>query len=627
MNYLNIFKHYSASAKSAIIISLLFVIINISCKRSDKSDIYNNKYSEAFLSASKQANVHSKSNSDSAIYYADMAITLLHKMDYNNSDTLFSLIKIKATTYINKDLFDSAISILERKYNEAVDQNDLYLQARIAILIGGFAYNKDKLSIVEKYIPNAIKIMENQKNEDEKSMAYNIYGAYLGKKGENKKAIEFLMKAYKIFDTKKMFSSLSFVCVNIGNNFTAIGSNKDALNYYRIAVDAATKSKDTANLMSTLGNIGVYYREENSDSAIFYYDKVIALKPADNTNVFVISAQYNKANLYLDKKDYKKALVEYNKVLAICKLTENYTGMAYAYNGISSVYGGRGEKNLSIVLLNRAVNLADSLGATQLTMLLKDQLQTAYENNAKYKEAYLLSKEIKVFNDSTMSVEKQIAIHNIEESYQSEKKALENKLLKTEILKKNNLLISRSLIIIFLLIVSLIFGVLFWRTYIINKQRIIANDVLMKKYKQERELRIEQDIAAILENSKTATVAPDVSLQLYDQIMEYYTTKKPYLDPMFKVETIIADLNSSHKAILQALKLKNHNFNTITNLFRVEEAKKRMADQSYNNFKIEAIAKDSGFGTKMSFYNAFEQLTGVKPSFYRNNILSNSKTV
>ena len=600
---------------------VFMLIVLTSCNGPGSSKKDSDHDLQSFEIFKGKANQYQNLQLDSAILYADSAITMLRKMGNYNSDTLFTLIKIKATAFMNKGLFDSTVTMLDRIYAEAIDQKNSSLQIKTAILLGGFALDKDKLSIVEKYIPNVINMLDNQVDESDKAQAYNIYGAYLGVKGENNKAIEFSMKAYKIFEVKKMFSNLSFVSVNIGNDFLAIGGEKDALKYYRNAVDAATKSKDTANLMSTLCNIGVYYREENPDSAIFYYDKVIALKPVKNTPDFVVSAQYNKANIYLDKKDFKKALSGFNKVLAISQLTKNYTGMAYAYNGISSVYENLGKRNLSMDLLKRAVNMADSLGETALKMSLNVQLQTAYENNANYKEAYLLSKQIKVYNDSTKSVEKQIAIHDIEANYQSEKKELENKLLKSELIKKDNLLISRNFLIVFLIIASLIFSVLFWRVYVVAKQRSMAYDVLMKKYKQESEEVILLNTPALSESAKPPIHVNDLCLQLYDQVVDYYTINKPYLDPNFKVETIIADLNSSHKAILQALKLKSHSFNTLTNLYRVEEAKKRMADETYNNLKIEAIAKDSGFGTKMSFYNAFEQVTGVKPSFYRNNIL------
>ena len=545
----------------------------------------------------------------------------MRKVDYYNSDTLLSLLTIKATLYYSNNLFDSTFSILSRYYNYAEEHADLKLQAKTALLICRFAHTKFNYYLIEKYIPKAIKLLENQDDEYDKAMAYNIYGSYLDSKDDHKKAIEFFLKAYKIFESSNLYSELSSVSIDIGNNFNAIGSKKDELYYSMVAVDAAVKSKDTANLMNSLVNLGVYYRTENPDSSLFYYDKVISLNPIGKTNRSVLLAKYNKAGLYADKKDFKKAFKEFNDVLAECFHTKDYLGISYAYSGIAFVYEGMKKGNQAIDCLKQAVKLTDSIGETSLKMSLLSQLQSMYEENAKYKEAYLLSKEIKIFKDSTMAIEKQIAIHEMESNYQSEKKELENKLLRSELAKKDKLLINRYLIIIALLLITLILGVLLWLDRMLYKQRAFAYDVLMRKYKQESEQYSTQKAKEInFENSIKTTECNDTSLQLYDQIIDYYKTKKPYLEPFFKVDDIVAELNSSNKAIAQALKCKGYNFFSLTNLFRVEEAKTRMANKTYLNYKIEAIAKDSGFGTRMSFYNAFEQVTGIKPKFYRDNI-------
>jgi AraC-like DNA-binding protein len=37
-------------------------------------------------------------------------------------------------------------------------------------------------------------------------------------------------------------------------------------------------------------------------------------------------------------------------------------------------------------------------------------------------------------------------------------------------------------------------------------------------------------------------------------------------------------------------------------------------------YTIEAIAEMAGFGTRQSFYNTFEKVTGVKPAYYRTSL-------
>ena len=62
-----------------------------------------------------------------------------------------------------------------------------------------------------------------------------------------------------------------------------------------------------------------------------------------------------------------------------------------------------------------------------------------------------------------------------------------------------------------------------------------------------------------------------------------------------------------------------------SNRFRVEEVRRLFDEPSNVNLKLETIATQAGFGNRQSFYDAFEQVTGVKPGYYRKNILQQSR--
>ncbi len=42
-----------------------------------------------------------------------------------------------------------------------------------------------------------------------------------------------------------------------------------------------------------------------------------------------------------------------------------------------------------------------------------------------------------------------------------------------------------------------------------------------------------------------------------------------------------------------------------------------MHDKAYSNYKIEAIALESGFNNKVTFYKAFSKFTNQTPSAFR----------
>lgn len=58
-------------------------------------------------------------------------------------------------------------------------------------------------------------------------------------------------------------------------------------------------------------------------------------------------------------------------------------------------------------------------------------------------------------------------------------------------------------------------------------------------------------------------------------------------------------------------------FNDYVNKHRIQKAKKYLHDTKYSNYKIEAIALESGFNNKVTFYKAFTKFTGLTPSAFR----------
>lgn len=64
------------------------------------------------------------------------------------------------------------------------------------------------------------------------------------------------------------------------------------------------------------------------------------------------------------------------------------------------------------------------------------------------------------------------------------------------------------------------------------------------------------------------------------------------------------------KVINQQFKL---NFNDYVNRYRVEEVKRLMVDEKYQQFNLLAIAYDAGFNSKSTFNRAFKKVTGLNP--------------
>ncbi|RMA58021.1 helix-turn-helix domain-containing protein [Ulvibacter antarcticus] len=96
--------------------------------------------------------------------------------------------------------------------------------------------------------------------------------------------------------------------------------------------------------------------------------------------------------------------------------------------------------------------------------------------------------------------------------------------------------------------------------------------------------------------------------------------EKLYLDPELKLSKLSKKIGVSSKLLSQAInQIENINYSQYITQYRVEEAKKRLASEAFENYKISAIAYDSGFNSLSSFNAAFKKHTSITAVQFRKN--------
>ena len=105
------------------------------------------------------------------------------------------------------------------------------------------------------------------------------------------------------------------------------------------------------------------------------------------------------------------------------------------------------------------------------------------------------------------------------------------------------------------------------------------------------------------------------------QLITFMEADKMYLNPAIKLDLVANKLFVPERVVSSLLNQHiGKNFNDFVNEYRVNEAKKKLADASLRQFTIAAIAFDSGFNSLPTFQRCFKQFTGVTPSQYQNGL-------
>jgi AraC-like DNA-binding protein len=110
----------------------------------------------------------------------------------------------------------------------------------------------------------------------------------------------------------------------------------------------------------------------------------------------------------------------------------------------------------------------------------------------------------------------------------------------------------------------------------------------------------------------------------HQQLIALMEVDQIYLNPLLKLDFLADKLSVSEKVISSLLNQHiGKNFNDFVNEYRVQEARKKLAEPSLRRFTIAAIAFDSGFNSLPTFQRCFKQFTGITPSQYLNNLKPN----
>jgi AraC-like DNA-binding protein len=138
-------------------------------------------------------------------------------------------------------------------------------------------------------------------------------------------------------------------------------------------------------------------------------------------------------------------------------------------------------------------------------------------------------------------------------------------------------------------------------------------------------------IAAIQQPEKLFFVFADVGMKSngekqktlqnipIEHLLQLMENGKPYLNPDLKIHNIATALEQPPYSVSQQINQQlGLNFYDFVNKYRVEEFKKRVDSEQYNNLTLLGIALDVGFNSKASFNRVFKKHTGMTPSEYLN---------
>lgn len=106
-------------------------------------------------------------------------------------------------------------------------------------------------------------------------------------------------------------------------------------------------------------------------------------------------------------------------------------------------------------------------------------------------------------------------------------------------------------------------------------------------------------------------------IELFAKLTILFERQRIYLDSNLKLGDIAKKLNTNSKYLSQVVNNQtNNNLIHYVNLYRIEEAKRKIINDEYQHLTTYGIAQTCGFKNKSTFYKVFKEITNMTPKDY-----------
>lgn len=275
--------------------------------------------------------------------------------------------------YKSEQIIDEIIASNENK-TYIIDIYNLPNNFNINNIVQHFRFNRD-------FIPDKnIRIFIIASNEtldifSEKAYDFVTFNNFYGKFTNNKFDFQYTVNTERLSSLKKEYkklkpntpklvqlesiSSLIEEAINIKDDDTAI-------KYLKKAIIKSKKLKNKHYQIYFLNLLGKVYMSDKYELALKYFDEALFLTDKDyiGDKAMILS---NKATIYKDMKEFDKALLLLNKAINLNQSIGRTNGLAINYLNIAAIYlGGNNNKALkySLKSLSLQEKLNDKLGIT-----------------------------------------------------------------------------------------------------------------------------------------------------------------------------------------------------------------------------------------------------------------------
>ncbi|MGZ4042756.1 MAG: tetratricopeptide repeat protein [Bacteroidia bacterium] len=220
-------------------------------------------------------------------------------------------------------------------------------------------FNKQMLDLAEK------KIKQEPGNKfylKYLAAALNNTGLTWQNKGDIPKALEYNLRALKIYEETGDKSGTAYALNNLGFLYFNLGDIKKSLEYQHSSLKIQEQTNNKFGIASALNFIALIYEGQGEiDKALEYYLRALSINEEINNKSGIALGHNNIGFIYKNRNEPEEALRHLHKASLIYKETNNAEGYATALVNIGTVYKIKNDNDKALQYFMNALKIQEAI--------------------------------------------------------------------------------------------------------------------------------------------------------------------------------------------------------------------------------------------------------------------------
>ncbi len=406
----------------------------------------------------------------------------------------------------------------------------------------------------------------------------------------------------------------TLVLVNLANTYTNVDLHDKAIATMEQVLQQADRT-DKPDLMRVAALNGLSKSHSylgNEEEALMYAKKVKELGDKMKNEDIVLTGINHISNSHYNLGDYEKAVQVAQEAFAYEAFNKPTKTKAWILVNLGTAHAKLKDFANAETYLNQSLQIAIDQSIAEIKIVCYQNLVDVYKNTG---NTEAMIKTERLFADAkinAMDNERAAVENDLKAEINDQQKTISEQEKAVALLNDNQ----KRMVMIGLLLAVLL-GIVSW-VFIKRKGSFKLETGNLEKTSASLGEEPSKAYIPPQEKYRNSSLSENDRVRYKEKILELIEREKPYLDNNLTLGDFakIADISSHHLSEVLHFEFEQ-NFYGFINYYRTTHAQALLEDPKNSDAKMLAIAFESGFQSKTTFYRVFKNQMGITPLEYR----------